>query len=245
MHAILGRNRKVGRSMRWVGLIILIAVIAAGSPIAVTFTGTASGVASGLAPGSPQLSFSDALFTLVFTGDTASLLPAGSEGLLAGAILLRVSSSSELMIAGISEPFDQPGSCLLCSTALFVDSSNGTAGLAVISDFAPFAPFPILTISNPAFTTWDLATSLGPITIDQAVGPLNLGATTAAEPSVTGSFFNSLVDFSSLSIDTFQATAGQPNGGGVSTVPEPSTAALLALGIVGTVAVRRRSSSAL
>ena len=229
--------------MKFLGFALFTAAMAAASPITVTFTGTGSGFSTINSTAGPinVLPFTDAPFTLIFSGDTDNIQPPGLATNLPNAIF-QPTSNSVLIIAGVNTIFQNPGFlCEMCQWSLYLDPSNGTAGLAVFPPPFLNTAFPFLTISDPAFTTWDFTTSIGPLVIDQNVGSFELGAHTGL-----GSFspaflpFDTRVTFSSATIDTFQATVGTgPASGGTGAVPEPATIALTFAG-VAVLALGRR-----
>lgn len=213
-------------SVRLTLLCLSIAGFIAANPITFTLTGNITGNIS------DGESFTDAPFTLTYGSDTSTLLPAGSGPAMPNAIFAN-NVIADLSIVGVTATLtDLRPACAVCffTNAFYLDPSNGTAGLAYFFSTGPsgqMGPVPYVTIADPAFNTWDMTTSLGPLSVQSTV-PFN-GLDVTIDTADGHHFAEGGISFSSFTITGFDASvAGVP-----STVPEPGTALLLCLGIAG------------
>jgi hypothetical protein len=185
-------------------------LFAAGLAQADTITYTESATASGSLGGTP---FSDSLITLTFVGDTANIVSSPSFYSIAlGSITIGVSSLGTL--ATLTDPgyvFD---------AQLGGPSGSGAAGFHDSS-----VSLDILDITDPAFGSYNLATTIGPITDTEL---FNAGISFETNSGA-------LIIYSA-SDSTFSATpeSSDPQA------PEPATMALFAFGFAGILAVARR-----
>ncbi len=195
------------------------AVLASASPITLTFTGVADGVLG-------STSFTQADFTIVFTSDTDDLsrppsfpvdwsTPAGTPGIFA------------IMISG--------GPIL---TGSFTDDQAVFVHPAPENDIGiwHYNTADWLAKQDSAFSSYDLRSSIGPVSTGVNGWPGVLpdpaipGSTDSHFTTTEGNFV--LSNVSSLTF-TADVTPGAPTP---STVPEPSTATFLLMGIGGLVA---------
>lgn len=141
------------------------------------------------------------LFTFTFVGDTADVT--GTPG---GLYQNRVGTAT-VSVDGTTYTLTNPSEV----------ADDQTGGSASIGE-----GFAILGVQNPAFATYDLTTSIGPIT----------GATLSMPGSSFATSGGSLSLFSVAQTATFRASAA----------PEPASLLMMVLGIAGVAAVRLRSS---
>jgi hypothetical protein len=148
--------------------------------------------------------FTDALVTITFAGDTSNV--SGSAGLFTNPV-----GTATVTIGGI-------GTFAFTDSLLVFDNQPFTAvGISdsTLNDILD-------TFGNAAFSSYDLTTSLGPVT---GLSGFNAGST-------YGTSGGGLV-FGNMSADsTFAATT-------TAAVPEPSSLVLLGAAIVGLLMVRR------
>ena len=149
--------------------------------------------------------FTDAALTLTFVSDTSDVNNEGSG--------LFNNTTGSLAIAGV-------GTATVTDQVQAVDNQNGP--LAGFGDNTENAF--ILGTRDGAFSTYDLTTSIGPIT-NSAV--FNAGTSFATDE---GGFIISRVDGGDA---TFTAVVG-------AATPEPATTVLIGIGMVGLAALRRR-----
>ena len=183
--------------MKQIVTIVLISAamcyLAAASPVIYTLTGIGTG-SLGADP------FSDASFTITSTADTSDITE--SVGVFS------VSDSlATLFVSGL-------GTATFTIPTMTVDN---TAGAAAIS--APVQNMAILADFSPAFSSYDLNSSLTPVTGTPAFNSDTGFGTTAGDFSL-----------SSVSSVTFQAEV----------VPEPSVFALLGIASIGLVLRSRK-----
>lgn len=158
-----------------------------GSQMAYSITGIGTGVFAGQ-------NFNNASYLISMTADTSTISNVG------GGIYVVVPNSTEIAVSGIGATGSFTNNVLVVS-----NQNNSNAGFGdVDQDFA------IEFVHNPAFSGYNLATPIGPL----SGGALyNLGVTF---PTTAGDF-----EFDSLANATFTA---QP-------VPEPSSLVAVSLGL--------------
>ena len=168
---------------------------AAASPATYTLSGTGTG-SLGTDP------FSDASFSITATADTSGI----SESL---GVFLLSNSIATLFVSGV-------GSATFTVPTMMVDNTAGAAGIS-----APNQNMTILANFSPAFSSYDLGSSLAPVLGTPAFNPGTGFGTTAGDFSL-----------SSVSSVIFQAEV----------VPEPSAFALLGLASLGFILQTRKYS---
>ena len=161
----------------------------------ITYTETV--VATGFLGGSV---FANALFTFSFVGDTTNVTSTP------GVLFQNLVGTATVSVNGMTFTLTSPSEV----------ADGVTSGSASIGE-----GFAILSVANFAFTTYDLMTSIGPITGTVFVSN-NSFATSGG----------SLLLTTPARTATFQASA----------VPEPASILMMCLGIACVAAVRLRSS---
>lgn len=195
MTSATGRLATLALAMGIVGL----ASRADATPITYTEIVTASGSLGGTA-------YTNALVTLIATGDTTGIVSTGPITLATP-----VSVTVTITAAGLDGPFT-------FTDPYVVFRSGGLAGIARGTPAARGSD--LLNVTNSVFNTYDLATSIGPIS-----GTPSFNATTGFATNAGTFFINSVAGNA-----TFQAALQ------ATPIPEPSSLALLAMG--GLVAMR-------
>jgi hypothetical protein len=175
----------------------LIPLTAAAGPITFTESFNASGTVNGNAFNA------NVMFSL--TSDTTLIIQEGD-------LFLTPAGTASVTIQGVgsgtfTDPFD-----------VFDNQGNAVAG------FTDTAIEDIVDLSNPAFATYDLKSSIGPL--DSTFFFVDTGAS-------LGSTLGTIVLNSTSGTPTFTATAG-------GTTPEPGSLFLFGSGVVGLAAVIRR-----
>ena len=156
--------------------------------------------------GSGQLgaaNFTDVLVTLTATGDTSAVTPVGLPDT---GIFYLVPTEFEVNIAGVGTAVVTGDGIFGGSAYVFVNQAVQTVGFGTTGDLAD--------ISDPAFATYDLMSSIGPISGRAVAIPVDV-------PTTLGMF--RVTNFANPESGTFSAQ--------VSEVPEPSSLALLGSGI--------------
>jgi hypothetical protein len=157
-----------------------------------TFTADATGSLNGSG-------FADSLVTLTFVGDTSSVTEV-SSGLFRNTV-----GTATVMIGGTTATLTPP-------VDVFVNQTDDTAG---IETFAT-----ILTIQSSGLASYELATSIGPLSGTAGGVVNNASFATSAGPLIITSF---------AATGTFQATVS-------TVVPEPASLLLMGLGFTGIAA---------
>jgi hypothetical protein len=155
------------------------------SPVVYTLSGTGTGSLGGVP-------FSDVAFSITSTADTANI----AEGL----VFEVPDITATVFVSGLgTATFTIP-------TQTFDNHFTGIVGIN-----APNQVIDIFDISNPAFSSYDLSSSLGPVAGTASASPI-------AFETTVGDF-----SFSSVSSAAFQADV----------VPEPSIFAFLCVALIG------------
>lgn len=186
--------------LRPTSVLILLSVALAASAAPATYT--LSGVGSGSLDGT---AFTNSSFTLVATGDTSAIFSGGSGLVDLTAVTNTVSIAPAIGI--ISDRI----------TDAMTVADNQNYGRAGFGDAAQ--DYAILFVDNAAFSTYGLASSIGPLSGSTIFNGGN------AFPTSRGTFV-----LNSVSSASFAAS--------VQATPEPS--ALAALGLGGLAVLRRR-----
>jgi len=191
-------------------VLLALAALAPPAAHAVGITYTVSGTGSGTLG---NQAFTNAAFTIVSTADTAAAMETPEAG-----FFVNPDITSSVTVAGI-------GTGIFTSATESVTNQNLAATAGGIAD--PIANLAILLVVNPAFATYDLTTSFGP------VSQSNPGGFNGATPfgTTAGDFI-----LANVPTATFQAT--------LNPVPEASTTVslglLLILGLGGVIVLSRK-----
>lgn len=187
---------------------ILLSSTALAVPITVTYTGTGSGTIGGT-------SFGSSAFTITAIGDSAWIYHVpGISGVY--------HSSATIDISGLGS-FN-----FLVGLRTFVNRNVGVAGLSRVTGGDLYN-----STYNPAFDTWDVESSLGPIEDDFRLLQWNpIPGSQWLLPVLTSG--GDLVFNNSVGAGTFQSTYG------AAPVSEPSTIALFVIALFGLLVASRR-----
>ena len=184
---------------------LLLSIHAFGSAITYTQTVTGTGVFA-------DHNFNSALVTLTFTGDTANVTPLGS------CCLQNIVGIMTVDVQGIGS-----GTFTDASMGAVVNPSNEAAGM---SDFT--RNLAVLFTLNPVFSTYDLASSIGPYS-----GGASINSTIA--------FATTIGNFQLNSADGDATFTAVTNGS--APVPEPSSLMLFGSSLAGFAGMFRRKLS--
>jgi len=149
--------------------------------------------------------------TVTFVGDTSNVLSSPSSCAPSVAPCNQVGTAT-VTIGGLGTY------TFTDSMEAFDNQSYGSTGAAGISDLTS-GPYSVLDTLDNAFETYDLTTSIGPITDTSFINP-------ALDANTTGGVLNFTSD---SGVSTFTATT-----------PEPCSLFLIGAGLSGLVMVRRR-----
>jgi PEP-CTERM motif len=184
------------------GVVALALLMGARIASAATITFTESTIATGSLGAS---SFVGSLVTLTATGDTSSVLSGTTSELFVAAVSINVALLGETAsLTGTADVFSCRASLNACA---FSPTAGITDDSGVVAD--------ILDTVSGAFSTYDLTTSIGPVTVSSLINP----------PHSFGTELG-LFQISSAGNATFTATLE-------TATPEPGTAAFLGLGLAG------------
>jgi hypothetical protein len=200
--------------------VFTVALILLPAASAGTLTYTFAGVGSGTIAGATNAAFSDAAFNVTFSLDTGTI------------VVPDVGFTRYNNVSGI---FTEDSYTTTFTNTTIVANGNGDTGMGSFetiflfnSDFGS----DIGISSDPTLSGYSLAKT---VTTGVVTGPDVSGFSDAAGFSTTT---GDIVNFTGLTSLDF--TAASPNG---SAAPEPSTLALITLGLGGVVLLRRRRSS--
>jgi hypothetical protein len=206
-------------------LIGAVAALASASPLTVTFTGVADGALG-------TTSFTQADFTITFTSDTTDII--------------RLPTDTLQPLTDWSTPSGTP------ATFSIMIPMGATLGGTLTDTQAVFAhPSPEMDLGiwhynandfiakqDPAFATYDLTSSIGPISTGTNAWPdilTNCGGNDCGFSTSAGHLTLSNITAMTATADV---TASGPTPTPPGAVPEPSTGLLFALGIGGIAAGR-------
>ena len=191
-----------------IGLAVVAALFCAVSPAhATTATYTESATASGTLDGT---SFTDALVTITLTGDTSTVTSTALVGPPWPSGLIEDAGTATVTVSGVG-------------TDTFTDSMYvfDTASAEAVGITDGTLKYDALDTYDPAFATYGLTTSIGPITDSDAINP---GHPFNTEGGTL--VLDSVPSFES----TFTATVA---------TPEPGSLLLLGMGFAGLLGIRK------
>jgi hypothetical protein len=189
-------THRIGLAIGVLGLVTTTAPPASAGPVTYTETVTASGRLG-------ATGFTDALMTLTATADTADVTNPFSG------LFVLIHPRVTVDVAGV-------GSAVITEDLyMFVNQPFRIAGIA-----DQIGGYEVLNVTNSVFATYDLKTSVGPVSGPTSFNESSIGFATTA---------GYLYLFSTSGTGTFQAS-----------VPEPSTMTLAAIGILGLQCFRWR-----